>query len=193
MNPVIDRARAYVAAMPTAISGQDGHKATFSVAVALRHGFSLSESQAWELLLEYNSRCSPPWNFPELRHKLASAEKLDRHPKPKGYLLRGEARVKPHRGSRTQATHVPALFTPSKIAERQSPRIFGVIKLSERHTVPLPPEFKAEPQRTDEIPLVRHAPSTAPAGWCPVCWNRWGRALRLEYCICTGQVGLNLS
>ena len=41
----IDRALAYVAKMPAAISGRGGHAATFAVAKALVHGFALSESR----------------------------------------------------------------------------------------------------------------------------------------------------
>ena len=47
MVTLFDRARGYVAAMPAAISGQGGHQATFNVAVALIHGFALSDEQAW--------------------------------------------------------------------------------------------------------------------------------------------------
>jgi hypothetical protein len=86
MMTLFDRARGYVAAMPEAISGQGGHQATFAVAVALIHGFALSDDQAWPIFCEYNSRCSPPWSEPELRHKLADAGKLTRHPHPRGHL-----------------------------------------------------------------------------------------------------------
>lgn len=82
----IDRALAYVAKMPAAISGRGGHAATFAVAKALVHGFALSESQAWPILLDYNKRCQPPWSEAELRHKLKSAGKLDRPNKPRGHL-----------------------------------------------------------------------------------------------------------
>ena len=83
---LFDRARAYVASMPPGISGQGGHQATFKVASALIHGFALSEEQAWPIFCEFNSRCSPPWNERELRHKLASAFNLTRHSKPRGHL-----------------------------------------------------------------------------------------------------------
>jgi hypothetical protein len=86
MMTLFDRARGYVAAMPEAISGQGGHQATFAVAVALIHGFALSDDQAWSILCEYNSRCSPPWRESELRHKLEDAGKLTRHPQPRGHL-----------------------------------------------------------------------------------------------------------
>ena len=57
------RCRAYVAAMPTAIQGQGGHSALLRVAYAIFHGFGLSESEGWPIMLEYNARCLPPWDL----------------------------------------------------------------------------------------------------------------------------------
>jgi hypothetical protein len=65
----LKRARAYIAEMPEAISGADGHGATFKVARRLAD-FHLSEDQIFRVLWEdYNPRCSPPWSERELRHK----------------------------------------------------------------------------------------------------------------------------
>jgi hypothetical protein len=83
----LDRARAYVAKMPPAILGQGGHDATFAVAKVLIHNFALCEAEAWPILLDYNERCEPPWNYGELQHKMSSAGKLTRACKPKGHLL----------------------------------------------------------------------------------------------------------
>jgi hypothetical protein len=52
----LERARAYIAKMPGAISGAGGHDQTFAVACALVK-FGLSPDDAWPLLLEYNQRC----------------------------------------------------------------------------------------------------------------------------------------
>jgi hypothetical protein len=73
--------------MPLAVSGNHGHDATFAVAVTLRHGFALSKAAAWPIMREFNARCEPPWSEKELEHKLDSAEKVTRHPKPRGHLL----------------------------------------------------------------------------------------------------------
>ena len=70
---MVERARAYVAKMETAISGQGGHAATFAVARKLVQDFALPEPDAWMLLCEYNQRCQPPWTERELRHKMQSA------------------------------------------------------------------------------------------------------------------------
>lgn len=78
---LLTRARAYLAAMPHAISGSGGHAATFRAALAMVHGFGLSLDDALLLLIEdYNPRCLPPWTEKELRHKIASAAKADRAP-----------------------------------------------------------------------------------------------------------------
>lgn len=86
MMTLTERAAAYVATMPPAISGQGGHQATFAVASALIHGFALYEEQAWPILCGYNAKCSPPWSEAELRHKLADAANLTRHSQPRGHL-----------------------------------------------------------------------------------------------------------
>jgi hypothetical protein len=69
------RARAYLARVEGAVSGEGGHNATFRAACILTQRFSLGFAEAWPLLLEWNERCSPPWSEPELRHKLDDALK----------------------------------------------------------------------------------------------------------------------
>jgi P4 family phage/plasmid primase-like protien len=69
----VARARAYVAKMDPAISGQGGHSQTFYVAQVLARGFDLDDSDALTLLREYNARCKPAWLEHELQHKLKSA------------------------------------------------------------------------------------------------------------------------
>lgn len=88
---LIERARRYVAVMPPAIAGSHGHDATFAAACALVKGFGLSVEEARPLLLEYNSRCDPPWGGKDLEHKLQQADKTT-DPQPRGYLV-GTGRV----------------------------------------------------------------------------------------------------
>lgn len=83
---VIERARRYVAVMPAAVSGSNGHNATYAVACALVKGFSLSTDQARPLLQEFNQRCVPPWSDRELEHKLRQADSTS-DAEPRGYLL----------------------------------------------------------------------------------------------------------
>ena len=60
---IIARCRSYVAAMPAAIQGQSGQSDLLRVANVIFHGFGLSEAEGWQLMLEYNCRCCPPWDL----------------------------------------------------------------------------------------------------------------------------------
>lgn len=71
---VMQRARAYLRAIPGAVSGQGGHAQTFTAAMAMVRGFALGEADGVALLAsEYNPKCSPPWSPRELAHKVKSA------------------------------------------------------------------------------------------------------------------------
>ena len=95
----LDNARAYLAKMPAAVSGQHGHDALFKAALVLVRGFALSEADALELLhVDYSPRCDPPWNERELAHKVRDAATSNT---PAGYLLEGRRRGKQ---TRVQAT-----------------------------------------------------------------------------------------
>lgn len=84
MKTISERASAYLARLPVSVSGQGGHGAAFTAALALIKGFSLSKEEALPLLEQWNQACLPPWSLPELRHKLDSAASS---PTPDGYLL----------------------------------------------------------------------------------------------------------
>ncbi|MEW4530613.1 bifunctional DNA primase/polymerase [Maioricimonas sp. JC845] len=80
------RALAYLNRLPGAVSGQGGHNATYTAAVALVHGFGIEPEQALSLLLEhYNPRCEPPWTEKELAHKVHDAA-TKAHERPFGWL-----------------------------------------------------------------------------------------------------------
>ena len=83
---ITERASRYIARMDAAVSGSGGHDATFAVACALVHGFSLGESEAMALMHEFNQRCAPPWSERELAYKLRSAANST-SPRGAGYLL----------------------------------------------------------------------------------------------------------
>lgn len=108
--PITERASRYVARMDAAVSGGGGHDATFAVACALVHGFSLGEPDAMNIMQEYNARCSPPWSERDLAYKLRSAAN-SHSSKGSGYLL-GENR-KPEAGNaKTEWKSLPA---PEKV------------------------------------------------------------------------------
>lgn len=71
----VRRARAYLATIEGAVSGQRGHDRTMRVAGVLIQKFGLTLDQAWPLFLEWNERCEPQWSEKELLHKLQDAIK----------------------------------------------------------------------------------------------------------------------
>ncbi|PAW76795.1 MAG: hypothetical protein B9S32_13740 [Verrucomicrobia bacterium Tous-C9LFEB] len=86
---LIDRARAYLAACPGAIAGQEGNAQTFSVAVSLSKGFDLPIEVVRGLMDEYNQRCDPLWSAKELDRMMASVERLPDE-KGRGWLADGD-------------------------------------------------------------------------------------------------------
>jgi len=83
------RARAYLARLPSAVSGQGGHQALWTAALSMVRGFELSTEDAYSLLAsDFNPRCEPPWSEDELRHKLRDA--ANNASTPWGYLLHAE-------------------------------------------------------------------------------------------------------
>ena len=119
------RALAYLDKLPGAVSGQGGHSATYTAAVALVHGFGIESERALTILLEhYNPRCRPPWTEKELAHKVRDADTKP-HERPFGWLRdseRAEARPDPDvdltgimecAQSRTPTTPPPAEPEPS--------------------------------------------------------------------------------
>ncbi len=74
-DSVVRRTRGYLATIPGAVSGQQGHRTTFRVACALVQKFGLGFESAWPLLLEWNLKCQPLWSERELEHKLRNALK----------------------------------------------------------------------------------------------------------------------
>jgi predicted P-loop ATPase len=82
----LERARAYLATIGAAISGEQGHNKTFYAACKIGPGFDLPYDDALGLLLgDYNPRCEPPWTEDEIRHKLDDAYKNVKE--RRGYLL----------------------------------------------------------------------------------------------------------
>lgn len=84
--PAFERAMAWAAHTPGAVSGQQGHRHTYHVAQTLVNGFDLGVDAAREVLQAWNQLCSPPWSDKELEHKLAEAWKA-RNPATVGDML----------------------------------------------------------------------------------------------------------
>lgn len=60
-----------------AVSGQGGHNTTFKAACVLVKDFNLTVEEAWHPFVEWNQRCSPPWDEADLRRKLTEADKQE--------------------------------------------------------------------------------------------------------------------
>lgn len=83
-SDVEQRALAYLAKVPPAVSGSGGHNQTFCAACVLVLGFGLSPERALPLLADWNATCQPPWTEKDLQHKLTDAGKKEG---PRGWLL----------------------------------------------------------------------------------------------------------
>ena len=82
----LERAALWLAKVPPAVSGQNGHSTTYTAAVGLVHGFQLGYGDAMTLLSEWNLSCQPPWSDKDLAHKLREAASRS-HDKPAGHLI----------------------------------------------------------------------------------------------------------
>jgi P4 family phage/plasmid primase-like protien len=101
-SQIVDRAIAYLARVPPAISGNGGHNQTFWAARIVVRGFDLGADAGFEILQEfYNPRCEPPWRDAELMHKCEDADCVE-FDKPRGWLLDrpNEDAADPHRLAR---------------------------------------------------------------------------------------------
>jgi hypothetical protein len=74
---VAQRARAYLRKVSPAVEGQGGDRHTFFVACLLVRDFDLPVDDALALMVEWNTRCLPPWRVEDLVRKLEAAEALD--------------------------------------------------------------------------------------------------------------------
>jgi hypothetical protein len=70
-----DRAAAYVAKVPPAISGQHGNDHAYKLAATLVRGFALSVDESFDLLRPWNATCQPPWSDRELLTIIENAAK----------------------------------------------------------------------------------------------------------------------
>jgi hypothetical protein len=107
LERIVRRARAYLAALPPAISGSGGHPATFLAAIAMVRGFELDPETAYSLLADWNEGCQPPWCERDLRRKVSEA--AEKSTAPIGYLLRSPRRsATPSHFTRPGFSRVPS-------------------------------------------------------------------------------------
>lgn len=91
-----ERCRRYVETIPPAIDGQGGSNPTLQVACECFR-FGLTESEADQILNEYNLRCQPAWSARELAHKRDDALKKVKAAGEVGKMLDDDWRKK-HEG-----------------------------------------------------------------------------------------------
>lgn len=71
---VVERTYRYLAKISPAISGEQGHDATYRAACTLLRGFALSPEISYALLMgAFDHRCTPPWSDPAENNLLISA------------------------------------------------------------------------------------------------------------------------
>lgn len=82
----ISRAEKYVAAnIPPAVDGSGGERLTWSLVLAVAHGFANDEETSFGILWPWNCSCIPPWPEDQLRRKINEA--ATKSTLPRGYLL----------------------------------------------------------------------------------------------------------
>lgn len=82
----LERGRKLLAESKISIAGQNGSKALFNVAIALRRGLELSPEHCLQLIEQhYNPRCKPEWLRKDIEKKIKDAEA--KSSKPWGYLF----------------------------------------------------------------------------------------------------------
>ncbi|MFA5186671.1 MAG: bifunctional DNA primase/polymerase [Patescibacteria group bacterium] len=125
-DDTLRRASAYLAECDTAVQGQAGHNKLLWAAVAMVHGFLLSDDQAYELLArEYNPRCVPPWDLStpkdekDFRRKISEARKLT-PAKPLGWLIEDQDYVAP------DISFISAIDIDKLISSASNPMPLGI-------------------------------------------------------------------
>lgn len=66
----MDQARRYLQSVPGATQGDGGDVHTYRLACKLTRGFCLDDQEALDLLLQWNSTCTPPWREEDLAAKI---------------------------------------------------------------------------------------------------------------------------
>lgn len=90
----MEQARRYLRGVPGAVQGAGGDQHTYVQACRLVRGFDLSDGEALDLLLEWNSRCAPPWDPDDLAAKIRHARAYGSG-EPGAMFIRGKGHQHP--------------------------------------------------------------------------------------------------
>lgn len=87
----INKARSYLVKMGPSISGNSGHDRLLHAASVLVNDFGLTDDESFHLLnTDFNPRCTPPWDEPEIRRKIQEAKKNPPSRSAKGLAVTSE-------------------------------------------------------------------------------------------------------
>ena len=88
------RAAGYLRKIPPAKTGQSGGTRTLETVMKVLTSFDLNQSEAFEVVKEWNQACDPPWTDEDLMRKISEADKIAG---PRGTLLGID--IRPHANS----------------------------------------------------------------------------------------------
>ncbi len=162
--------RAKLESLPAAVAGQGGHNATYRAACVIKRS-GVSFAEGFQLLREYNARCTPPWDEKEIYHKLEDAyTKVDVSPAPNvdaGKLAEevrltdvGNAKYFARR-NRGQILYVPGIGWHVWSGGRWQADDAGAIVQTAEETIF---DLQAEAAATRNRELARHAAASLTAG-----------------------------
>jgi len=133
MTTPTERAVAYLAKCPPAVSGQSGHNTAFQVVASVVNGFDLSEADAIDVLRDWNASCLPPWSEKELAHKVRDAIAKPGN-KPRGWLLGASGRAASTRPSVDRPKAAPTQPKPVQKAAKYNLEAHDAAELPEPMT-----------------------------------------------------------
>lgn len=117
-DPIV-RCRAYLNELPNSVSGDRGHDKVLQAACETFR-FGLSDSDAWQLLEEYNmDRCEPAWSTKELQHKFEEAKRLTKADFGKRLNEDAPPKKTPSTSSSSTNTEQPNNVTPASQTPEQ--------------------------------------------------------------------------
>jgi hypothetical protein len=102
MSPMA-RARAYIASIPPGADGGTRGPARYKVACVAVVDFSLSDAEAFEVVSEWNARCSPPAPESKVRQSIENARAYAKHEPGRALNAQPPARFASYALTNTQA------------------------------------------------------------------------------------------
>ncbi|CAB4195545.1 Prim_Pol domain containing protein [uncultured Caudovirales phage] len=109
-------AREWLASAPPAIEGLNGNITAFNICCSLVNDYAIDEVTSFDLLLDWNERCSPPWSAEELQTFLGNAQAYGKgvigSALPEALFGAGEIRLPPTPVTQTTALSSGGTYSP---------------------------------------------------------------------------------